>query len=231
MGKQMKLEMIEPAQSKRIRSIVLVPKNIGSLRFCVDYRFRNTTTIENTCLLPGENDCNYCIGNDQVFKALKVYWKHWRELIKDEKWTILHLLITLVLTATLYAFLKTQSARQISARVGYHLILSLVENCLLHKDGLVFFSRKNCKYGKGTNKVVTILYQAGVTMILPRCHFLNKNECFGHILKSDSLPVSTLKFDAFNLVELATSGTQVRSYMNAGNVYGTYIKDLCRIAK
>ncbi len=61
---------IEPAQTEWTSPGVLVPKQDGSLRFCVDYRRLNALTVKNSYPLPRMYYCLDTFGISQYFATL-----------------------------------------------------------------------------------------------------------------------------------------------------------------
>lgn len=60
-------EIIEPAKSQWDSPVVLALKSDGSLRFCIDYRRLNATTIKDTYPLPRMDDYLDSLGTAKYF--------------------------------------------------------------------------------------------------------------------------------------------------------------------
>ena len=63
----LRAEVIEPTQSAWGSSVVIVPKQDGSYRFCVDYRRLHAVTIRDVYPLPRMDDYIDSLGEASVF--------------------------------------------------------------------------------------------------------------------------------------------------------------------
>ena len=68
--KMLDADFIETATSEWASPIILVPKEDGSLRFCVDYRSVNVKTVAEAYPLPRIDDCLDSLGDAQIFTTL-----------------------------------------------------------------------------------------------------------------------------------------------------------------
>ena len=62
--------VIQDATSEFASPVVLIPMLDGSMRFCVDYRRLNASTVKDSYPLPWMEDCLDSLGEAQYFTAL-----------------------------------------------------------------------------------------------------------------------------------------------------------------
>ena len=67
-------------------AVVLVQKNDGSLRFCIDLRKLNSCTVEDADSLPRITETLDCLNGAQWFTSLDLKAGYWQvELDEDSK--------------------------------------------------------------------------------------------------------------------------------------------------
>ena len=76
--------VIEPASSEWASPVVLVPKQDGSLRFCVDYRKLNNITVKDTYPLPRMDECLDSLGDARWFTTLDCNAGYWQLRVAEE---------------------------------------------------------------------------------------------------------------------------------------------------
>lgn len=70
--------VIEPSQAESASPGVLIPKQDGSLRFCVDYLRLNSLKVRDSYPIPRMDECFDSLGDFQVVSTLDCnsgYWK------------------------------------------------------------------------------------------------------------------------------------------------------------
>jgi len=77
-AKQLKMGVIEPSQSDWSFPVVIVPKPVGSPRFCVDCRRLNDVTVKYSYPLPRMDDCIDFMGEASVFSMLDCDSGYWQ---------------------------------------------------------------------------------------------------------------------------------------------------------
>ena len=81
---QLAAGVIEPAQSEWASPVLLAPKKDGTMRFCIDFRRLNATTIPDTYPLPRIDDCIDSLSHAKVFSMLDELWGYWQIPIADK---------------------------------------------------------------------------------------------------------------------------------------------------
>jgi hypothetical protein len=86
----LKHDIIESVSSPWASNVVLVRKQNGSLRFCVDYRHLNSLTLKDTYPLPRIDSCLDSLGRAKFFSTLDLrsgYWQTELDAASAEKTT------------------------------------------------------------------------------------------------------------------------------------------------
>ena len=77
-------DVIEPAQSEWASAIFFAPKKDDTLRFCVDYRKLNASTIADTYPLPRIDECLDSLGDATLFTPLDGNSGYWQVSVAPE---------------------------------------------------------------------------------------------------------------------------------------------------
>ncbi len=75
--------VIEPAMSEWGNLVVIVSKNDGSSRFCVNYWKLNASTIRDAYPTPRIDDCIDSLGKAKIFATLNCNSWYWQIPIKE----------------------------------------------------------------------------------------------------------------------------------------------------
>lgn len=68
--KMLELDLVEATASEGAASILLVPKKCGFLRFCMDYRRLNDSTVRVSYPINVMDECIYLLGTAKIFSTL-----------------------------------------------------------------------------------------------------------------------------------------------------------------
>ena len=83
-NKMLDADVIKRSRSPRSFPVVIVDKNDGSKRFCVDFEKLNQITKKNSCPLPLINDILALLGKAKFFTSLDLKSGYW-QFAMDEK--------------------------------------------------------------------------------------------------------------------------------------------------
>eukprot|EP00170_Pyropia_yezoensis_P000647 contig_3045_g648 len=77
-NKMLKLKVMKPCHSDWASPVVIVPKQNGKARFCVDYRRLNKITKKDAYALPRMEDCLDSLGDAKVITLLDCTGGPWQ---------------------------------------------------------------------------------------------------------------------------------------------------------
>ena len=82
----MDIGVIWKSSSPWASAVVLIRKNDGGLRFCIDLRWLNARTIKDAYSLPRIDEALYCLGGARIFTSLDLKSGYWQvEMDEDSK--------------------------------------------------------------------------------------------------------------------------------------------------
>lgn len=67
---QIEPAQIEPAQKEWASFVVFVPRKDGSLRFCIEYRWLNEVTIQDSDPIARMDECIDSLSDTTIFSTL-----------------------------------------------------------------------------------------------------------------------------------------------------------------
>ena len=184
--KMLRAGVIEPAQSAWVSPGVIVPKQDGSYRFCVNYRRLNAVTIRDVYPLPRMDDYIDSLGETSVFTTLDCNSGYWQIPIREEDrdktaftshaGTFRFIRMPLGLTNAPATFQRT-----------IDILLSRYrwQSCLVYLDDIIIFSKNKEDHLRHVEQVLSAMNCAGVTLKLSKCSFFtDRVKYLGHIIKS-----------------------------------------------
>ena len=78
----LKRGFVRPSDSPYCALVLFVPKKDGSLRFCIDYRWRKKKTVKNRYPLPLPEELFDRLGSARVFSKIDLRSGYWQMLVK-----------------------------------------------------------------------------------------------------------------------------------------------------
>ena len=74
--KMLDFGVIQPSNSEWASAPVLIRKNDGSVRYCIDYRGLNSKTIKDAFPLPRIDQCMDTLHGTKYFNTLDLTWRY-----------------------------------------------------------------------------------------------------------------------------------------------------------
>jgi Reverse transcriptase (RNA-dependent DNA polymerase) len=178
-------KVIEPATCKWASPIVLVPKQDGSLRFFVDYRKLNATTIPDTYPFSRVDECIDSLGDAAVFNTLDCNSGYWKIPVHPEDRDK----TTSTSQYGIYRFLRLPFELRntpATSQSYIDIILSGVKlkTCLVYLDDVIVFSKSKKDHIAHVAEALTLMGNAGLSLKLKQCHFFAETDDYlGHVIR------------------------------------------------
>ena len=101
----------------------------------------------------------------------------------------------------------------------------------MYLDDVIVFKRTHAEHAKHLDAVLGLLKSAGISLKLNKCSFFQPGvQSPGHVISPGKLSLAEAAADAFKTLTFPRTLTQVRSLLEACNVYRRFVKGLAKIA-
>ena len=224
--------MIQASSSPWASPIVLVRKNDGSTRFCVDFRKVNSLTRKDAYPLPRVDDTLDALEGSQWFTTLDLISGYWQVEVdpadreKTAFCTTEGLFEFRVLPfglcndpATFQRLMDTALAGEWKRNVVY-------------LDNIIIPGRTFKEHLANVSIVFERLRKAGLKLQPSKCTFCRKRATFlGHILSADGVSTDPAKTAKVAKWKEPTSRREVQQFLGLANYYRHFIRDFAKIAK
>ena len=224
---------VEPATSEWASPVVPVPKKDGSLRFCIDLCRLNAKTVPDAYPLPRMDDCLDSLGDAAVFTTLDCNSGYWQVPIAPEdrdKTTFTTHLGTFRHLRMPFGLRNAPATFQRALDI----ILSGLrwQTCFIYLDDVIIFSKDIKSHLGHVDEILTLLAQAGITLELKKCEFFQPRvDYLCYVITPGQLAVALDDTKAFADCTFPRNVTQMRSFLEAANVYRRFIKNFSGTAK
>lgn len=232
-AKQLKLGVIEPAQSEWSFPVVLVPKPDGSQRFCVDYRRLNDVTVKDAYPLSRMDDCIDFLGEATCFSTLDCNMGYWQipVAIEDQDKT------TFTCHEGTYKYVRlpfglTNAPATFQRAIDMLLAGVKWKTVLVYLDDVIIFSKTAPEHLAHLEEVFSLLAKAGVSLKASKC-FLFQDEVhyLGHIVGKGQVRVNEKNLVGLRQAQPPKTKKDLRSFLCMCNVYRRFVKDYAAVAK
>jgi len=180
----LKAKVVRPSTSEWASSVVVVPKNDGSLRFCVDYRRLNAVTKKDSYPIPRMEDCIDLLGDARVFSTLDCNAGSWQIPMAPDD--IDKTAFTCHMGTYDYlkmAFGLTNAPAIFQRALDIFLSGMTSQTFLVYLDDVIVFSDSPENHVKAIDEALTRLGRAGVTLKAKKCQlFQTSFQYLGHII-------------------------------------------------
>ena len=227
-------DIIEPSTSQWGSPVLLVTKEDGTYRFCIDYRRLNSMTKIDCYPLNRTDDCLESLGssNAQIFSSLDLESGYWQMPIDDE-------------TKPLTSFVThdgTFKCRKLAFGLAngpsaFSRLMSLVMQNLAWKivlfylDDLICFSCTFPEHLERLRMIFERLRWAKLKLKPKKCHFgQNRIRFLGHYVSKDGIEPMPEKCKAVQEFPTPRKVKDVRSFLGLAGYYRKFIKNFSKIA-
>jgi hypothetical protein len=231
--KMLKHDIIEPVSSPWASNVVLVRKQDGSLRFCVDYRQLNSLTLKDAYPLPRIDSCLDSLGGAIYFSTLDLrsgYWQTELDEATAEKTTFETRKGSWKFKVLPFGLCNAPASFQ---RLMDMLLVGLTwQSCLVYLDDIIVFSNTFEQHVKRLDAVFQRIKQANMKLNVSKCKlFRSKVHFLGHVISQKGIEPDPSKTEAVRTWKTPQTLTELRAFVGLANYYRRHIKSFAEIAR
>ncbi|CAN2387827.1 Reverse transcriptase (RNA-dependent DNA polymerase), partial [Pristimantis euphronides] len=217
--------VIRESQSPWAAPVVLVRKKDGSLRFCVDYRKLNASTVRDAYPLPRIEESLSALGRAKYFSTLDLASGYWQVPLaeKDKAKT------AFILPMGLYEFNRMpfglSNAPGTFQRLMEHCLGDLnFESVLIYLDDVVVFGETFEDHLQRLRQVLQRLRDHGLKIKPKKCQlFRRRIEYLGHVITPEGVQPAVSKIEAIQEWPQPRTLREVRAFLGLAGYYRRFI--------
>ena len=226
-------DIIRESTSPWASPVVIVPKKDGSLRFCIDYRKLNNTTVKNCYPLPNIDDIFSSLGQARYFSCLDLKSGYWQiamhEADKPKTAFVSH--------QGLYEFnvmpFGLTNAPSVFQDLMNHVLRGIRNKyAMAYIDDILVYSRTYEDHIKHLTEVFRRLEKAKLKLKLSKCEFFKSRVNYlGHVISDKGIEPNPEKVVKVRAMKPPTAVREVRGFLGAVGYYMKFIECFAKIAK
>ena len=228
------LDAIRVSQSPYARTIVLIRKLNGKIRFCIDFRKLNSRTKKDAYALPRISEMFDSLHGAKWFSCLDIKSAYWQVEVEEEN--------------------KEKTAFTVGPRGFYECnrmpfglsnapatFQRLMENCfgdmnmqscLIYLDDIVVFSRTFEEHVQRLSMVFERLIDAGLKLSPEKCKlFQDRIKYLGHIVSADGISTDPEKIRCVQEWPVPQNIGQLQSFLGFVGYYRRFIKTFSKVSR
>ena len=224
--------IIEPSNSPWASHIVIVTKNDGTPRFCIDYRKLNEVSRKDAYPLPKINECIDELAGAEWFCTLDLAHGYWQVEMEEE-------------SKPQTAFASRKGLFQFNvmpfglstAPASFERLMELVlrghqwERCLIFLDDVIVNGETFDDTLQNLDLILTRFRSANLKLKPSKCHLFKKSVTFlGHVVSKDGIKTDPEKIKAVSDWPVPSTVKEVRSFLGFANYYRSFIQGFATLA-
>ena len=227
------LGVISPVQEPTpwCTAMVVVPKDSGAVRICVDLKPLNESVLREVHPMPKVDTTLAQLSGATVFSKLDANSGFWQiPLAKDSK-----LLTTFITPFGRFCFNKLpfgiSSAPEIFQR-HMNNVLSGLPGVLCHVDDILVYGKDLTEHKSRLHATLKRIQAAGITLNQSKCSFNQSRVSFlGHVIDKDGISPDPKKTTAILEMAPPSSVTELRRFMGMINQINKFSPNISHISK
>jgi len=224
--------VIETTSSTFWSQVLMVKKQDGKLRLCVDYRALNKLLTHEGWQLPNITELLRRLAGKRFFgKVDMTAGYHQLPIGLGQELTAFRI------NGNTYKFKKVpfglQSAPPYFAfQMQTKILDGLEDACLVYLDDVIIFGESREEYLQNMSRVLNRFEERGILIKRSKCIFCVEEIGFlGHIVSGDGIKLSGDRKASLKNLALPTTVTQLRSFLGAANYFRQFISGYAVMAK
>ena len=225
--------IVEPTTSPWSSNVVLVRKQDGSLRFCVDFRTLNNLTFKDSYPLPRIDTCFDALGGAKYFSTLDLRSGYWQvQLDKESSEKTAFVTRKGVYKFNVLAF-GLSNAPAIFQRLMDLVLAGLTwQICLAFLDDIIVMSETFEQHLERLALVFDRLREANLKLKPSKCHlFQRKVKFLGSVVSDVGIEPDPDKVSAVKDWPIPKNLTELRAFVALASYYRRHILHFADIAR
>jgi len=206
---------IQESNSQWSQPLVIVTKNDGSLRFCVDFRKLNSITKEQIFPMPCVHEVLNSLGDACFFTTLDLASGYWETPMKPSDMEK-----TAFCTRQGNFEFKVMPMGLVNASYTFQKMMQLVlsglqwQICMVYLDDVIVYSKSFSQHLCNLRFVFDRLRTEGLKLQQTKCHFCKPEVLYlGHIVGKDGIRPNSEKIAVIKNYPVPTNCNEVRSFV------------------
>ena len=228
----LEMGLIRPSNSPYASPILLRPKPNGEFRFCVNFKYINALTIDDSFPMKKITDILMSLANAKYLSKLDAEKGYWQVPMHPDsiKYTAFRT------KKGLYEYLVCPFGLKNAPATYQRIINSVLEGlddiCVSYQDDILIFSKTFEEHLEHLEMVLNRLKDAGITILRNKCEFGKTQVKFlGHIVSTEGLMQDPSKLTAVEKFPTPKTKKAIRSFLGLCAWYSHFIPNFAEIAK
>lgn len=225
--------IIRPSSSPWSSPVVMVRKQDGSWRFCVDYRKLNSVTHRDAYPLPRIDSTLDSLAGATYFTTLDLASGYWQVAVDDnDKEKTAFSTLNGHFEFNVMPFGLTNAPATFQRLMACVLAGLTGEECLIYLDDIIVFSSSFEEHLSRLTRVFQALQHAGLQLKPTKCHFACREvKYLGHIVSEKGIKPDPSKVKAVSEYPIPKNVKELKQFLGLSNYYRRFIKNYAHIAE
>ncbi|XP_049316921.1 uncharacterized protein LOC125779690 [Bactrocera dorsalis] len=226
-------EIIRPSESPYASPIVLVEKQNGEHRLCIDYRCLNKITTKMSYPMPVMEEHFAQLAGNKYFTTLDLRMGYYQIELEEKSKQF----TAFVTNEGHYEFNRMPFGLVNAPAVFQTVMNTLVAKMktgevLAYLDDVIIPSRTIEEGLQRIEKFLTLLRESGLTLRIDKCKFLeSKIEYLGHVITENSIMPGNRKLSAISNFPAPTNITELRRFLGLTGFFRKFVPEFSLITK
>ncbi|MFM7683964.1 MAG: RNase H-like domain-containing protein [Bacteroidota bacterium] len=228
--KMLKANIIRESNSPWSAPCIIVPKNDGSKRLCIDYRKLNKITVKNVFPLPRIDDIFDRLSNSSVYSTLDLKSGYWQIAVSEN---------SIAKTAFStgdghYEFLRVPFGLRNAPSEFSQIMKMIFGNCSfieVYIDDITIHSSSVKEHFEHIKFVFVQLIRNNLKLNITKCKWFQKEiKLLGHIITGKEIKMDPGKIESIRKWVSPSKLNHVQQFLGICGYYRRFIKDFSKIA-
>ena len=225
------IEEVPDGPTEWVSPLVVIPKNDGDVRICVDMRRANEAVIRERHPIPTVEELLHKLNGSTVFSKLDLKWG-FHQIVLDEG---SRHITTFTTHRGLFRYKRLMFGLSSAPEKYQKIVCDLLKNCqgvANIADDVIVYGVDREEHDERLHDVLRKLMESGLTLNPQKCQFrMNKLTFFGHDLSRLGVSPSQEKIAAIANAEPPKNVNETRSFMGLVQYSSRFIPDLSTTAR